>query len=479
MDYYKSYKFLRINYVLGGKNMDRKKIFVFGAVVFLILTSISPMINGLEFKTEKINKNGNEKSFGNGIVHCKIKRCEFTEFLYIKAVVVYEVDWVVWSENDYMEVSGECALKVDGRVIDSWHYHIGFMEQGESGTRRLMFRSSEIPSVDEERNFAGKIATLEVYSDSVLEDSYNFFVKYWKEDSDYVTTNSQIEVSTPSWFNKIYCIPQIPDLYKLDFFDVRILPNILKSQRMGWTGEAAKYFIQIGENATELLGASIAFLLIIKDDLKILTEWIIDFITWFYSAIKGNIFGIFQIIHDFIQFVLPAVDRILTEATLFGGTVSIIGQKLTSVIDGFYGWILDEPWKKSIKIHVTVDNVAPDEIVTLMCRNASNELCDSDDDGRIDYDFEVDSSPMYKEKCQEGIHNCMVIVKGSKHINPVSSIPILSYAFANGSLYWQFLHPGTNRKEKIEEKIYFVDELYKFSEKQTTSKFFYKLIRKN
>jgi thermitase len=433
----------------------------------MLLVAIAPAINGLQL--EKSSDLEPPKPITGGTdLRADISRCEFIEYSITGNKVKYEIDWAVDNIGSGYYWGCECVLRVDDRIFDRWDAYSQPPPTGCNtfGTRILWLKSSEDPSVDEERYFAGKIVTLEIdsYDDNLSNNIDKELAKWWKGDN-FIPTDPEVEVSAPHWYKQIYSVPEIPDLFYLEFFDVRYLPNILQSQRTGWAGQAAKYLAIMGTDVTTILGCTVAFLFSISDDVKVLAEWIIDIIEWFANAIKGIFYGgIIEIIHDFRNYVWDAIIDIFEKGIAWGGTVAVLSMKFLDDCNTFYNWTLDDPWTKPITILGRVDGVERDEVVTVHCRNETIPYNDDDGDGTIYYSLTVTSEPIGNEHYKEGVHNCKVTVFGSKHNGESKSGPILSYAFANGSLYWHFTSPGDSKidgktKDARVLKQFLVDKL--------------------
>lgn len=410
--------------------MNGKKIFGIGAVVLMILVTAAPTLSGLNIEQNEIKPLSSE-------INAKITRCEFIEYTLNRAK--YEIDWIVYFDDPYGgEAGGECKLKVGDVVFDTWNYHIPYMQGYDSGTRTIYLKSSEIPALDEERKFAGKIATMEVYNyDGGLITTPQKFAKHWKEDDDYVPTEPQVEVSAPHWFDKVYSVSEIPDLYYLDFFNVRNLPNILFSDRLGWVSELCDYLYNMSKTVAAILGTTVGFLLIVKDDIKIVVNWIEEVIIWFSKLINGQLTGqLLQLIEDLYYIVRPAVARISAEAAIWGGLIAIYANNLVNKIDDLYEWMLGDPWSNPIKIKGRIDKVKPGETVIIECRDVTEFIEDKNKMGVIFFEIYVTGDPLGNEKYPWSIHDCTVTVTGSR--GELKSTKLLSYAFSNGSLYWNF-----------------------------------------
>lgn len=470
-----------------------KKMFGIGTVILMMLVAIAPAINSSQLSTEKESGwNIEVAGFGNWDLNIDFQRCYF-EKKYVKnnqRFVEYRIEYNV-SNVGTEEYVNDGTLMIGASTeeitIAPWEINIPtfFMPGPSVGVyvHRVELGCSENPSIDQERLFAAKMIKLEFVEtvDSNPSNDFDYeFAQQWNEKVDYTPTVPQVEVSAPHWYNKIYCVPEIPDLYKLDFFDVRILPAIIKSERMGWTGEAAAYLTKIGKDVGEIIGTTVAFLLLIKNDIKIVAQWIVDFIEWFYATINGIFYGgLIELIHDFITYVLPAVGRISAEAAIWGGTVAVLCLKLYNDVDSMYNWTLSDPWDKPIKIKGVVDRVKIGEIITVSCRDQVKEYPDPDNDGRIEYGFLVSSEPIGNEKHNWSIHKCVVTVKGSKHKEAAQSPPLLSYAFSNGTVYTHFLSPDGNYRDRGQNMLSFVERIKGFVKSRPLISLLEKIFKKS
>ncbi|MCK4365538.1 MAG: S8 family serine peptidase [Thermoplasmatales archaeon] len=493
--------------------MNKKKFFGIGAVVLMILVAIVPALNGMQLSTKEENEKWNIA--GAGRVNCNLEVIIDDFFLdEIKArtrglggKVMYGLGYTIcahtieaWNPG----YSGDIKVKLNllagdlasGTVLysDEWIDTVD-LDDDECISKIVSIgylESNYEIAIDEERPVAGKKAFLEVepldghesYPYDNIDDET---VKHWM-DVDYIPTEPEVEASAPHWYEKTYCVPEIPSLYNLTFFDgARILPNILKSDRMGWTGQIAKHLVMISANVTKILGVTAAFLILIKKDVINITEWMVDFIEWFSAAINGIFYGgLPDLIHDLIEYVLPAARRILIEAGIYTGVVVLLAQKLFNAIETAYNWTLDDPWSKPILIEGRVDRLLPSEVVTISCRGTFENYTAYEEGGTIRFEMLVTSDPMGEEQHTWNIHDCLVTVKGNRHADGTESIPLLSYAFANGSLYWHFVSPdGKSRERNIPfflEKIksllkdrplfIFLEKIFGRSEKTETSRDF-------
>ena len=455
--------------------MNKKKIFGIGAVAILLIVAIAPAINGANVN----NKEKKQELLVGKPFKGEITKCQFIEYKLNRAI--YEISWNVVKLGDPLTpTGGDIILKVNDRVFDSWNFHIPCMGTHTSGIRKISIKTSDLPSIDEERYFAGKIALGEFHlaGSGVLIDTSYVFVKHWKDEEEYVPTEPQIEVGAPHWYNKIYCVPDIPELFKLDLFDARILPNVLKSERMGWFGELAIHLANISSDIAVILGLTVAFLLSIKDELIIIGQWLMDMIICIETAVNGIYYGCFlDLFNDFIYHVIPAISSIIVKAGIWGAEIIKKCNDLYDHINEFYNWTLLESWLNPINLKVRVDHVAPGEIVTISCRGYSNEIRDYDGDGTVYYETEVTSEPLGEEKSHSSPHLCQVTVEGTEHKGNSVSQKILSWAFSNGMLYWHFVYPGDPKNKDISKEV-IVDKLKEIIENRPILNIFKNILEK-
>jgi len=469
--------------------MNERKIFGIGAVILMLLVAVAPAINGLQLeKSGYLEPPKSTTYFGDFSV--VITRCEFVEYSQTEDKVKYEIDWIVWWELGIFGETFNCKLyeKTNNTVYANWdvQFYLGGPTSNQ-GTVALWLTSSEDPSVDQERNLAGRMIVFEIYVEDLVPSNNvaEQFVKYWKEDSDYIPTDPQVEVSAPRWGNKVYH-PELPNLYYVDILGGnggRILSNILLSRRMGWAGQALGHLAKISADLATIFGTIVAFLISIQGDIGVLGTWFLDVLLWFENLISGIwIPGkLVELINNFIDFVGPAIKDIGKKGVLYGGVVAAAAIKLWEDANATYYWTLDNPWTKKIRIDVTVDRVKAGETVTVQCRNHT-EVKTRDEpmgEGSLHFNFEVESGPQGYELSQEGIHNCQVKVSGSKHDGEINSRRLLSYAFANGSLNWQFSSPnGKTRSRDLSEQT-FVDKLINWMKNRPILSLLEKIVKKN
>lgn len=433
--------------------MNERKIFGIGAVILMLLVAVAPAINGLQVNEETNDQEPPKPTGYFGDFGAEIKRCEFVEYSKTEDKVKYEIDWKIWWNFGILGATFNCKIyeKTNQRVYANWDVEFTALDHSnKEGTVAFWLKSSDDPSVDEERDLAGRMLFFEIYVEDwdSSNNIFESFVKYWKEDTNYIPTDPQVEVSAPRWGTKIYH-PELNNIYYVDILGGnggRILANVLLSKRMGWVGQALGHLAKLSADLAVIFGTIVAFLISIQSDIAKIGTWFLDILLWFESLVNGIwIPGkLAELIKNFIDFVIPAIKDIGKKGILYGGAVAVAVIKLWEDANATYAWTLDKPWDKTIRIDVTVDGVKAGETVTVRCRNYT-EIKTREEllgEGSLNFNFAVDSDPQGNERSREGIHKCQVTVSGNKHEGEASSRRLLSYAFANGSLYWQFASPG-------------------------------------
>ena len=435
----------------------KSKIFGIGAVVLMLLVAIAPAINGSQFEKTIGLDQPKQSSMGNPPDYfANITKCEFIKYDEEEDRVKYEIGWKVgYRDGPPADYQIHCTLyeKISHTVYADWEVDIEYPEMYETGTVVLWLISSENASVDEERYLAGKMIVL-VIDKNDLNPSNNFdekFVKYWKDNTDYIPTEPQVEVGAPCWGTKVYHTV-LRDVYYWSIFDGEggnILSNILLSKRMGWVGQLLGYLINISVDMGVIFGLIILYLNSIAEEIGKIGTWFFDVFTWFINLLNGNIIPgmLIDLFNNFIDYVIPAVISIVTKAIPYLGAELVAVYKLWDDINNTYNWYYSgdiPPMYRDIKIDVFIDYVKPGETVQVTCRNHTEVKTRPIDAGTgpLRFIFYVTSECQGNERFQIGIHNCQVKVKGDKHYGEAKSRPLLSYAFANGYLYWEFPIPG-------------------------------------
>ena len=441
--------------------MKRKKLFGIGAVVLMLLVAIIPAIDGMQLNTEKENEK-NPLGMGNGdwdlALIMPYYGCRFKTFRSrppdsigydtVEYILIYTVKNVGNEQFDADSISLRFFTE------DDKYYRLLSINlekplvPGESIYEEIEFEllSSDDPDEDKEKYLAGKKVRIEFtvsYDNNPDNDFAEGFAKFWldkNEDPDYAPTRTQVCVSAPHSYEKIEH-DEIPGLYYPKIFELD-LPVILIN-RLGYVWEAAEYLFQIGADIGAILTLTVTFLGIIKEDVKIVTQWIIDVLECFAKFIHG-----YDWVFDFIELLVVfknhdvwgAIGRIITEAIIAGGLIWEKVKDFEKHCNAFYNWMSDEPWAKPIKIVGVVKQVEKNEIVTVSCRDSTTDL--PYEGKTVDFFMEVTSEPIPPEKRNLSMHRCVTTVTGTEHKGEVQSLRILSWAFSNGSIYWQFPRPG-------------------------------------
>lgn len=450
--------------------MKEKKLFGIGAVVLMITVAFIPTINSMQLAAEKLK----EKNISTIRADLKltIDNCEYREyrpipksctgFDKVEYNLTYTVENVEYSVFESRDVSFELSVTyIDNttKIIETWDENIPILyphcypNHFVTLQKSIELLSDKDPAVDQERYFGGNIFKLKFLESYDTNPSNDFDYKFaipWKDEEDFIPTEPEVIVSVPhNGIKKTR--DDVPGLFYWDitsFYDGRILPNILLSERMGWLGQLTKFLFAISIDLGILFGITASCIKVMIPEFTVMGTWTKDVLEWLWYLIKGIwIPGKFtELIKNFVEYVIPAVKNLYYKVAACAVAMVPFALELWDNINITYVWTLDEPWKKPIKIEGRVSNVKPNEIVTVSCRNATETYTDKEWLGYILYDLAVTSEPISPEKSFMSIHNCQVRVTGSEHYGTVISIPLLSYAFSNGSLYWEFNKPGGDSK---------------------------------
>ena len=465
--------------------MKEKKLFGIGAVVLMIIVAFAPVINSMQLGAEKLNKKN--ISTRGADLELTIDNCEYhkyrpiprncTGFDKVEYNLTYTVENVEYTVFESRDVSFELSVTyIDNttKIIETWDEKIPILyphcypNHFVTLQKSIELLSDKDPALDQERYLGGNIFKLKFsnsYDNNPSNDFDYKFAVHWKDEEDYIPTEPEVIVSVPhNGIKKTR--DDVPGLFYWDitsFYDGRILPNILLSERMGWLGQLTKFLFAISIDLGILFGITATCIKVMIPEFTVMGIWIKDVLEWLWCLIKGIwIPGKFiELIKNFVEYVLPAVESLYYKVAACAVTMVPFALKLWDNINITYDWTLDEPWTKPIKIEGRVSNVKPNEIVTVSCRNASKTYIDETGVGYIDYLLIVTTEPIPPEKQYMSNHNCQVSIKGTIHNGITISRPLLSYAFSNGSLYWEFNKPGGDSKSVAKSFIVRQKNLFK------------------
>ncbi len=458
--------------------MKEKKLFGIWVVVLMIIVAFAPTINCMKPGAEKM-KEKNISTMGADL-ELTINKCEYHKYRPIPRncigfdKVEYNLTYTVTNVEYYIfesrDVSFELSVTyIDNstKIIETWTENIPILyphcypNHFVTLQKSIELVSDKDPALDEERYFGGNIFKLK-FSDSYdnnPSNDFNYkFAIQWNDEEDYIPTEPEIMVSLPH--NGIKKTREdVPGLFYWDitsFYDGRIIPNILLSKRMGWLGQLTKFLFAISTDLGILFGITAICIKVMIPEFTLIGTWTKDVLEWLWCIIKGIwIPGKFiELIKNFVEYVIPATKNLYYKVAACTVAMVPFASELWDNINITYDWTLDEPWTKPIIIEGRLSDVKPNEIVTITCRNATETYTDKEGVGYIKYRLTVTSEPIYPEKSYMSNHNCQVRVTGSEHYGTVISRPLLSYAFSDGSLYWEFDEPGGDSKSVA--KLYIV-----------------------
>jgi len=432
--------------------MDEKKIFGIGAVVILLLMAMSPLVSSYKINTNNvktnIEKNIQPQTYGNDcdleiiVNNCYLENIILTGKWNDPAITRYKLNYKI--KNHGEPYSGD--VKVDFETMDILfnsfqHNNIINVNLDTSESKDI---TDSIPSycnwdpdIDKERNLAGKIFKLEIDplngDDTNQNNNIDYGeVKFWFDRMQYQPTISETLVASPHNYRNIslgnsglwyYDLPFSPEEY----------PDILKNNRLGYIWELGVFIFEFNKIIKEIIVDFTEFAISVTDDVTIILYWLDEVITWMASIVNGDpiTFGLFQLLINFVTFVNPAIDRMKSEAQVWGE------QELVDIIIDFCNylikfdkWVNSKPWENPITVKVKVKTRSEDDIITVYCRGETKGGT-----GKKVYDFTLEVPPLIEgEKNPWTIKDCTVKVFSDKEQKSIHSWKIFSWAFANGTL---------------------------------------------
>ncbi len=431
--------------------MNEKKMFGLGAVVLLLLMSLSPAANSINVKTNKNDSFEKDVETENGRSDCDLEvtidSCKL-KYIYLKGgwsepiFTIYEIFYTITNHNN--PYAGDVRIVFNTIEILNNTYSFNEvktvnLESSESikFDHEILVHTSWDANDDEERYVAGKFFSLEIEplnaDDIYLENNIDYGkVKFWLDRSNYEPTASEILVASQHNYMNIsigdsglwyYETPFNPD----DFSDIFI------KNRLGYVWELGIFIYKINTLIKKILIDFIDFSISVSDDVKIVLYWLNEVFIWTASIVAGTplALGILQLLNDFIMFVRPALDEIKDEANSWGEQElnnTII--ELLDVMDDFENWIEAEPWKNDINIEIKVKTKNEDDTITVNCRE---EACCKTGETEYEFDFNVPSK-IDGELVNWTIKDCTVKVSSLNLEKSKHSWKVLSWAFANGTM---------------------------------------------
>ena len=457
--------------------MVRKKIFGAGAVVLLVLLSLSPLVNSRNLEIITLSKKNHDKSISSFGSNCDLK-IEFTECSldYVEALTIYDkpsrsfykLKYAIINNGDPYSGNVLVTLKTldmkDHTLERSWSYFINL------GRSESLNKSHEIENItsdwdvqnDQERYFAGRYVSLEL---KVLDDHDSFVdnnvdteaVKFWKDNYDYEPTDPQVEAGSLLHTYKNVSVGRSG----LWYFDVPFDPAELDEEirfRLGYVGELLIHIYGINKEIRTIISDFIDFAISVSNDFRICLHWLEELFVWIASVVNGHLVegGLLKLIKDFIDNVRPALERIKAEAEKLVIQVIVdIMNNLLKRVDEFESWKLTEPWKKDIKVVVKVILKNPNDRIGVYCRN--------DDDvktGSTYYVFELKVSSLWDNEINYFLpHDCTVDVYNIDREITKHSMKLFSWAFSNGTIriIRTFNFP---RSRSLEDKRFLIQEFF-------------------
>lgn len=422
------------------------KLFGIGAGALMILLAFVPAVYGA--KRNEGQPPDMPKDLSITLNFCNYKRLSID-----RLYAIYDINYTIlnlWTHG--MNYVGWIILKNgEGLVIDQWW--VIFVDDGAGGqtySHLAYVRSTDDTDVDMERHYAGTVISIQAnFQDDNPSNDIDYGVaNYFNGETGNCFTEPQSLVSTVAKYMNISIDGQ-HYYYDFSLFNPDNFPPLLKA-RMGWTLELVKNLKNISEDIITILIAGWHFFNATWDDFRIILFFIGD-VTWYITQV---IYGFcdpdnFYILLDqFITLVLPAAFHILQEAAFELPIILLAAQSLYNHCITFENWKETEPWLQPITICGTISDVKNNEVVTVTCRYQEYQYQDENHDGKIEFNFTVASTPLSEippsgyswidpwPHQQWWIHDCTIVVAGSKHLYDKQSIRLLSFAFSKGTVSW-------------------------------------------
>jgi hypothetical protein len=448
--------------------MRKYKIFGVGAGVIMILLAFSPIANGL---VQKSNNNDIEIDLG-----VRLDSCEFQKTIVEDNGDIFSIYRVKYTirvrcelELDYDLKMAKSKFGVEDRDINfEWDDTIepsGLMgdlfDFNLSKTKDIYVRSSDDPKIDEEAFVATErvyqeIRPLYVLDANPANNKDYGRAKHWIS-GDYIPTKSQVLASSPYCYReheieyngKIISFAEIIDPFNNSY---EVPPRF--KERLGYVYNLTSHILTISADIVALVIASILFTEEVYPYIKIISDWIIEGSIIFKRGIDEgqlNKKAFDKWISEFDE-VFDAANKIFTAVAAYGGTVSLIVEKLIRDVQAFKSWILKREWESEIEIDLTVDLKNKGDFVFIECREFSGKIYDENNDQMIDESIYVSSEPRAEDPWpyeQWWIHDCTTYA--NKKDNNKQTLRIFSWAFAGGkiSAYFDYNVGGSREIPKL------------------------------
>jgi hypothetical protein len=423
--------------------MKRKKIFGIGAVILFISVAFVPVINGLPDKTIKnyvFEKEFSNKDIGKYDLSVNVESCEYKNLRNYNNAV-YEIKYSITNVGITSFEGGEivCEMKNNDYNFGNWTIKVESLPPGETThikTKEINLFSSSNETEDKEHYLAGKTFSLEIASgDSNCEnDISTSFGNFGWEGYDYLPTYTQIN-----------CI--MKSIENMSSGELGGLFTAFK-QRLGWVYDASLYAIDIIDTGFKLLYEALLVGAVITTELYIIIDWIKEIYIFLQAP---NPYSLNQILKDSAEAV-AALIAIWTVIAMHQGVEPLLlaWEEFSTVTNNTIKWVREKHWDNPIAlVHGDISGEKlGQKKVHVKCRDQENDFRNYFKFNNLD--------PTWDGKKAWQRHDCIIYVSaegyGEKH-----SIPILSWAFSEGIIYY---HMDLDRKDKSND-LYLLNILRK------------------
>ncbi|KYK22510.1 hypothetical protein AYK24_02225 [Thermoplasmatales archaeon SG8-52-4] len=411
--------------------MKRKKLFGIGAVILLVLVTYVPVANGIHNRSESNNDFTRvfNKSYGwEYDLTVDIESCKYKD-LRNSNDAVYEIKYSITNVGSTLFEGGEivCEMKNNDYNFGNWTVGVESLIPGETTqiiSKEIILFSSSNEIEDEEHYLAGESFSLEIDSgDSNCEnDISTSFGNFGWDGIDYLPTYTQITSVMKSIEN-------------MSNEDLGGLLTAFK-QRLGWVYDASLYAIDIIDTGFKLLYESLLVGVVITTELYIIIDWIKEIYIFLQAP---NPFSLDQILKDSAE-AIGALIAIWSLIAMHQGIESLLlaWEEFSTVTNNTIKWVREKHWNNPIAL------VHGDIIGERLGQKKVHVICrDQENDFRNYFKFN-NLDPTWDGKKAWQRHDCTIYANVDGY-EEKHSIPILSWAFSEGIIYY---HMDLDRKDK-------------------------------
>lgn len=411
--------------------MKRNKLFGIGAVILMILVAFTPVINGFQQRMERNNdfKKGFSKTeIWQYDLSVNVESCDYKD-LRNSNDAVYEIKYSITNVGITSFEGGEivCEMKNDNYNFGNWTIKVESLLPGETTqikTKEIILFSSSNEIEDKEHFLAGETFSLEIDSGdpNCENDISTSFGNFGWEGTDYLPTYTQITSVMKS----------------IENLSSEELGGLLTGfkQRLGWVYDASLYAIDIIDTGFKLLYEALLVGAVITTELYIIIDWIKEIYVFLQAP---NPYSLDQILKDSAEAV-AALIAIWTVIAMHQGIEPLLlaWEEFSTVTNNTIEWVREKHWNNPITL-VHGDIVGEklgQKKVHISCR-------DQEDDFRNYFKF-YNLDPTWDGKKSWQRQDC-IIYASAEGYGEKNSIPILSWAFSEGIVYY---HMDLDRKDK-------------------------------